>query len=305
MTQPILVTGATGHQGGALVRALLNHQNPPMILALTRSTSSATAQKLASSSPCIKLVQGSLNNVAEVFDTATKIAQRPIWGVFSVQPAQGMGIPNEAEQGKGLVDESVSRGVKHFVYASVDRGGDEKSWTNPTNIPHFQTKHEIELHLREKAESSGMGYTILRPVAFMDNLAPGFQARVFLAALQATFAPGKTLQWIAVRDIGIVGAKAFEEPEKFNGKAIGLAGDDLTIDQIGEVFKETTGTALTPTFQIFGKALKQFVAEVRLMVDWFGEEGYGVDIGALKQIHPDLIDLKTWIVEDSTFTTKA
>ena len=301
MTGPILVANATGKQGGALVRALLKLPNPPTILAVTRSASSATAQKLAGSSPFVKIVQGSLDDVAGIFNAAVDIADRPIWGVYSVQIAQGMGINNEAEQGKALVDESISRGVEHFVYSSVDRGGDEKSWMNPTNSPHFRSKHEIELHLRDKAQSSGMKYTILRPVAFMDNLVPGFQSRVFLASLESTFDTGKTLQWIAVRDIGIVAAKAFAEPDRFNGKAIGLAGDDLTIEQTSEAFRGATGKALTPALPVFGKVLKWFFVELRLMIDWFGEEGYGVDIAALKQIHPNVIDLKTWIIEDSPF----
>ncbi len=55
-----------------------------------------------------------------------------------------------------------------FVYSSGAWRRDEKSWANATPIPHFQTKQLIEIHLRDKAQ--GMGWTILRPVAFMDNL---------------------------------------------------------------------------------------------------------------------------------------
>lgn len=305
MSGPILVTTATGKQGSAAIRALLKLPNPPStILALTRSASSSGAQKLASTSTSIKLVEGNLNNVPAIFDAAKKIVDQPIWAVYSVQLPQGMDIGNEEAQGKSLINESLSRGVKRFVYSSVDRGGNEKSWSNPTDIPHFRTKHNIELYLREKAKGSEMTWTILRPVAFMDNLAPGMQSRVFLASLNATLKKDQSLQFVACRDIGIFAAKAFEKPEEYSGKAIGLAGDDLTVEQISGAFKEATGKAVTPTFTIFGSALKLVSGEMRAMVNWFAREGYGVDVAALRNDHPGLLDLKTWVIEESSFEKK-
>ena len=194
--------------------------------------------------------------------------------------------------------------MKHFVYSSVDRGGNEKSWTNPTNVPHFISKHNIELHLREKAKDSRMTWTILRPTAFMDNFEPGMQIKVFLAALASTLRSDQPLQLIACRDIGIMAAKAFEKPEEFNGKAIGLAGDALSVPQISEAFKAATGQAVTPTFTIIGRGLKLAMTEIRLMINWFGSEGYGADIEGLKKLHPGLMDLKTWAVEESKFEKK-
>ena len=305
MSGPILITTATGRQGSAAIRALLKLPSPPStILAVTRSASSAGAQKLAASSPTIKLVEGTLKDVPALFDAAAKLTERPVWGVYSIQLPQGMNISDEEAQGKSLIDEALSRGVKHFVYSSVDRGGTEKSWSNPTNIPHFRTKHNIELYLREKAKGSAMTWTILRPVAFMDNLEPGVQSRVFLASLNSTLKPGQGLQWIACRDIGVFAAKAFEKPSEYNGKAIGLAGDELTVEQTSEAFKAATGEALTPTWSILGSALKLASSELRAMINWFGSEGYGVDIEAVKKTHPALIDLKTWVAEDSKFEKK-
>ena len=305
MSGPILVTTATGKQGSAAIRALLKLPTPPStILAVTRSASSAGAQKLASSSPTIKLVEGTLGNVPALFDAAAKLTEQPIWGVYSIQLPQGMDIADEETQGKSLIDEALSRGAKHFVYSSVDRGGNDKSWSNPTNIPHFRTKHNIELHLREKAKDSAMTWTILRPVAFMDNLAPGMQSRVFLASLNSTLKPGQPLQWIACRDIGVFAAKAFENPSEYGGKAIGLAGDELTVDQTSEAFKDATGEAVTPTWSILGSALKLVSAELRAMINWFGSEGYGVDIEAVRKMHPSLMNLRTWIAEDSKFEKK-
>jgi len=79
---------------------------------------------------------------------------------------KGASPESEEEQGKALIDESLKQGVKFFVYTSVDRGGD-KSSDNPTPIPHFISKHNIEHHLQDKAGDK-MDWCVLRPTAFFD-----------------------------------------------------------------------------------------------------------------------------------------
>ncbi len=81
----ILITGATGKQGGSTIKSLLSRNAPFEILAVTRNTSSAAAQKLAALSPRIKLVEGDLGNPAGIFQNAQRLTKAPIWGVYSVQ----------------------------------------------------------------------------------------------------------------------------------------------------------------------------------------------------------------------------
>jgi uncharacterized protein YbjT (DUF2867 family) len=170
MSKAILVTGATGKQGGAVVDALLDLRTTQFkILAVTRDVNSSSANRLKSKSNHVEVVQGDLNDARGLFETAENVAGgTPIWGVYSVQVSMGKGVTHEGEiqQGKDLIDEAVKYGVKQFVYSSVDRGGDEKSWEVKTQIPHFESKYQIEHHLRDYA--GDMGWTILRPVAFMD-----------------------------------------------------------------------------------------------------------------------------------------
>ncbi|RWA06241.1 hypothetical protein EKO27_g8855 [Xylaria grammica] len=180
MALAILVTGATGKQGGAVIDALLSQNAESfIILAVTRDVSRPAARKLGSRSPSIKLVQGDLDEVPVLLKEAQRVAEQPIWGVYSVQISMGKGVTSEGEirQGKSLIDESIKAGVKHFVYSSVERGGDNASWDNPTPIPHFQTKYEIEHHLRNATApgraGENMGWTILRPVAKWDRKAVG------------------------------------------------------------------------------------------------------------------------------------
>ena len=167
MSKTILVTGATGNQGGALVTQLANH--PAFhVLAVTRNASSPSAQALQSKGKNITLVQGDLNDVPALFTAAKKVGKGDIWGVFSVQVSMGKGVTSEGEvkQGTDLIDASVKQGVQCFVYSSVDRGGDEVNWARETSVPHFQTKYRIERYLRERAGDT-MGWTVLRPGEFL------------------------------------------------------------------------------------------------------------------------------------------
>jgi|SRR5215469_3090943 len=170
MSKAVLITGATGKQGGAVVDALLESPEAQKftILAVTRNPDSPSAQKLKSRG--VKIVTGDLNDVPAIFQNAKTVVDQPVWGVFSVQVPVGKGATTQTEeaQGKALVDGAVANGVKMFVYTSVDRGGDEKSFDNPTPIPHFISKANIEKHLVEKAKVAGINWCILRPVAFMD-----------------------------------------------------------------------------------------------------------------------------------------
>ncbi|KAM5343766.1 hypothetical protein ACJ41O_012303 [Fusarium nematophilum] len=300
MSRALLITGATGKQGRAVINALVAKQPSDfLLLAVTRNAQSPSAQRLASKSPNIKLVEGSLDSLPSLFQSAKKAAGTvPLWGVYSVQLSMGKGVTldGEVRQGKGLIDESIKAGVQHFVYSSVDRGGDKKSWEDATRVPHFKTKHEIEQHLRDSTADgkSKMGWTILRPVAFMENLEPGFQTKVFLTLLRDTMKE-KSLQWIATDDIGVFAAKAFADPKAWNQKAISLAGDDLTFSQLSQAFEKTTGSPAGTTFGLLGKALKYAVPELGIMMEWFRDEGYGADLAGIQKLHPELKTMDAWL----------
>ncbi|OTA94704.1 hypothetical protein M434DRAFT_20726 [Hypoxylon sp. CO27-5] len=306
----LLITGATGNQGGAVINALLSRDpNQFTILAVTRDAKSSNANRLLQKSPSIKLVQGDLDNVPQLFREARKVHPSPIWGVYSVQISLGKGVTLESEvaQGKALIDESIKAGVTHFVYSSVERGGDDASWDNPTPIPHFQSKYHIERYLRDvtgpEMPGASMGWTILRPVAFMDNLAPGMPTKVFLAALHNHLG-NKPMQWIATSDIGVFAVKAFSEPERWKRRAVGLAGDELTWEQLSASFSNATGSPVPVTYWFLGSVLTYIVTEVSLMIGWFASDGYKADVVARRKDHPELLTMEEWLVKESSFDTK-
>lgn len=292
----ILVTGATGKQGGAIIDALVSSPpSPPFkILAVTRDKTSKSAQALALK-PNVSLLEGDFNDLNAVFKEAGNV-----WGVYSVQV-----WGNEEAQGKALVDAAVANGVEHFVYSSVDRGGPSKSDTDPTNVPHFATKYNIEKYLIEKAAASpqGMTWTILRPVGFYDNLTPDFMGKVFVAMWNGGIG-NKKLQLVSTKDIGVVGATAFRNPKEYRNQSLSLAGDELTLDEAKAIFKEEMGKPMPTTFTVVGSVFSWAIGDLGKMWAWFSSNGYGTDIAELKKKFPELQDFRTWLRESSVFAKK-
>ncbi|KAK7977756.1 hypothetical protein PG988_005246 [Apiospora saccharicola] len=322
-----LVVGATGQQGGAVLAALsklLSSESSgaaatssprPKILALTRSApDSPKAQALASKYPSsldLTVVQGDTKDPAPIF-----AAHPGITSVFLYTTP-----PGEAAQALPLLDHIFSSSsnskVQHIVFSSVDRGGDAASWENPTEIAHFKSKHEIELRLRDlcneaqkdqKSSTPKIKYTILRPVAFMDNLNPGSLFGPVFASMWATMPAERALQVVSVRDIGMFGAKALlagpDDAALGSNRAIGLAGQELRYEEAREVFRRVGGGGQREMPQapwIVGKGVRWAIGEVGTMFRFFEETGYGVDIEALRRKEPELQDLETWLRESSKF----
>ncbi|KAF1347214.1 nucleoside-diphosphate-sugar epimerase family protein [Lizonia empirigonia] len=303
MSKALLITGATGKQGSAVINALLGANANLELVALTRNAQSASAQKLQAKSKSIQLITGDLNNIDDVFKKAKKSTENSIWGVFSVQVAIGDGATPQIEekQGKALIDASIENGVRHFVYSSVDRGG-SRSDTDATSVPHFASKHRIEQHLFKSAEGK-MDWTVLRPVAFYENLVPGFLGKVFATSWDMTLGKEQKLQLVATSDIGFFATEAFTKPDEYKSQKISLAGDELTYIQFKNIFTEKTGQNLPTTFRFVAGGINMMVKDLGLMFKWFRDVGYGADIPKLKEMNPELKDFGTWLEKESQFKT--
>jgi uncharacterized protein YbjT (DUF2867 family) len=291
--QRILVVGATGKQGGAVVDALLAHSQTHnfRILALTRAPDSPRA-KLLAKNPFVEVVQGDPTAPAAIFARVS-----PIDAVFCVTVHGKEGA--EEAQASGLIDASIAHGVKHFVFTSADRGGEKVSDVTPTNVPHIASKYRIEEYLKKAAAGTQMTWTMLRPVTFMENLTPDFVGKGFAAMWNQV---GKRpIQLVAARDIGHFGAIALLEPERWAGKAVGIAGDRLNFEEACRVFKEVTGKDMPTTFCVVGTVLKTAMPDIGAMFDWFKTGGYDVDIKACRKEYPELQDFATWLRESSGF----
>jgi len=299
MPKTILVTGATGRQGGSIIKALQGTDFE--ILALTRDPSSPSAKKLASSSPNIKLVEGNLDDTQAVFKNAASVTHNPIWGVYSVQGKPAGDVYIEEVQGKNLVDAALAAGVEFFVFSSVDRGGPRSS-SQPTTIPHWTTKHNIEKHLEQKAAGTQMRYTVLRPVGFMENITNDFMGKAMASMWQSAL-KDRPMQLVATKDIGFFGAQAFRNPDEFAGRYISIAGDELTFDQANAIFKERLGKDMPATFGIVGHAILHMIKDVGNMFKYLKYEGTGANVQECRRMNPDMLDFGDWLQKESQFRT--
>jgi uncharacterized protein YbjT (DUF2867 family) len=275
----VLVTGATGRQGSAVVRhMLLKGWN---LRALTRNTESHAAQSLARQG--VELVHGDLEDAASVARAATGS-----YGVYSVQDFWAVGAKREVLQGKNVADAAKKVGVKHFVYSSV--GGAERN----TGIPHWESKWEVEKHIR----SLGLPATVIRPVTFMEGY---YIDQVEIGLLKGKLVDAvrgdKPYQTIATDDIGAFVALAFDRPSEFIGKELEIAGSELTNSEAAKVFSRVLGKSVK--FQKLPLPLVRLVLgkEFYSMFRWFNEAGYKADIPSLRRKYPEvrLQTLEEWL----------
>jgi len=207
-----------------------------------------------------------------------------VYGVYSVQSRTEEGVEAEIRQGIALAEAARRENVSHLVYSSVG------SADQHTGVPHFDSKFQIEEHIRK----SGVPYTILRPVFFMENWL-GMRAGMEQGTLTLPLKPDTRLQMIAVDDIGAFVAMSFEFPGRWQGRALDIAGDELSMNQIAQALGRVLGEDLKYVQVPWDKFEQQVGQEMTLMFKWFDNVGYHADISALRQQHSSLVSFERWM----------
>jgi uncharacterized protein YbjT (DUF2867 family) len=271
----ILATGATGKQGGAVLRDLRGAGFS--VRAMTRDPNQERARALVGHGT--EVVRGDFNDPASL----TR-ALDGVYGVFSVQTPMGQGIDAEVRQGIALADAAKRSRISHFVHSSV-AAADQK-----TGIPHFDSKFRIEEHIR----ATGLRYAIFRPVFFMENWL-GMRDGIEQGALALPLNPDARLQMIAVEDIGAFVAMAFAHSGHWQGRAVELAGDELSMTELAQAFTRMAGREVRYEQVPWDRFEQQAGREITLMYKWFQEVGFHVDIPALRQEYPNLTGFERWL----------
>jgi uncharacterized protein YbjT (DUF2867 family) len=271
----ILVCGATGSQGGAVARSLLDRGF--QVRALTRDPQKREAQVLAEAGA--EVVQGDMED-----RSAMERVLEGAYGIFSVQNFWETGYDREVRQGKTVADAIKEAGVQHCVYSSVG------SAHRHTGIQHFDSKWEVEEHVRKLA----LPYTILRPVFFMQNWEM-MREPILGGTLAQPLDPDRPFQHVAVEDVGAFAAIAFEHPDEWIGREVDIAGDEQTMPEIAETFGHVIGREVDYYQVPWDQFEEQMGEESAVMYRWFNEVGYEADIDALQREYPELTTFERYL----------
>ncbi|MFC4120383.1 NmrA/HSCARG family protein [Nonomuraea zeae] len=271
----VLVTGATGNQGGATARHLL--ADGWHVRALVRDDTTPAAAALVAAGA--ELVRGDLDDRASI-----EAAARGAYGLYSVQSAND----NEVTQGKNVAEAAKAANVQHLVYSSV--GGVESQ--NRFYVEHGWgpiDKWQIE----ERIHDLGVPATILRPAGFMEDFTS--PARFFQnGSLNVPWRDDLVMQLIAIEDTGVFAALAFAEPDAYLDRAVEITGDRLTAPQIAEALSTAAGRPI-PHTRIPLDVLWEHDPEVAKVFTWADDTYYDTDLAPLWKTHAGLMDFPTWL----------
>jgi uncharacterized protein YbjT (DUF2867 family) len=261
----ILVTGATGQQGGSLARLLL--QKKHKVYALTRNAQSSSAQDLRNRGA--NILKGDLDD-----SDSLEHAVKDVESVFLMGTPFEDGTEGEIHRGKLMTDIAKKNGIEHLVYSSVANA--DKN----TGIPHFESKYKVEQHIK----NLGIPHTIIGPTFFMENLlGPGLEQ----GQLALPLSPSTTLQQSALENIAEFSALVIERRKPFLGKRIDIASDEVTGEQATNILSNMLGYKIryvpVPLEQVY-----QGNEDMARMYEWYEKVGTGIDISALHQEYPEV-----------------
>ena len=265
----VLVTGATGQQGGAVADVL--HRDGHRVRAVSRNPASDAAENLARKG--VEVVAGDFTDLASLKRAAEGVDTAYLMGT----PFEA-GTAAETEHGRQAIDAFKAAGVGHIVYSSVG------SANKKTGIPHFESKYAVEEYLA----ASDVPYTINAPVFFMENhVSPWMLPALVNGQLAMALPAGRKLQQVAVNDIGEFGARLIERRERVFGKRFDIAGDELTGTETAATLARASRREIAYA-EIPIEAVRSQSEDLALMNEWFDRVGYSTDIAALRREFPEV-----------------
>lgn len=275
----ILVLGATGQQGGALARLLLQKKHE--VYALTRNTESESPKAQNLRNLGAKLIKGDLDNPDSLEQATNGLDSVFLMGTWTEDGTEG-----ETRRGKMMTDIAKEKKVAHLVYSSVVNA--DKN----TGIPHFESKYKVEQHIK----NSGIPYTIIGLTFFMENLHSYSRSGLQQGQLALPLSPSRILQQSALENIAEFSALVLERRNSFLGKRIDIASDELTGEQAAKVLSDGLGRKIR-YIQVPSEQIRQASEDLARMFEWFERVGTGIDVANLHQQYPEVNwrTFKDWV----------
>ena len=274
----IAVTGATGRQGGAVVRHLL--ADGWQVRALTRDPGSAPARQLAQ--------LGAEVVACDMMQPPTlERAFQDAHGVYSVQNPMISGFDDEVSQGMNVVDAAREAGVRHVVYGAAGTG------EPGTGVGSWESKILVAEHARER----DVPITVLRPMAFMELMThKGFYPPVAAWHLMPRLVgPDRPISWLSVDDLGAIATRAFADPQAFIGADLALASDQRTLSECREIWRRVVGRG-PRSFPMPVWMFERFVGDdLTTMWRWLAEHDVEVDPADTRALLPAATTVEEWL----------
>lgn len=268
--ETILVGGATGRQGNAVVDELLSRGY--QVRGLTRKPEGRKAERLAEKG--VAVVQGDYGDTESLLAAMDGIDKVFFYSGFS---------RNEVAEGVNVIAAAKASGIQHLVYSSG-------AAAEPGNGPEGAAKTEVELALVD----SGVPYTVFRPVAFYENF-DRQQKRIAASGIVDSRDPDRMLHFIAIRDIGFFVGEAFDHPDQWLDRAVNIAGDAMTVQAYVDTFSAVMGREISYNQLPLDEYLASMPKPLRPLFRWYDEVGYEVDVDALRSEYPHLITLDQYL----------
>ena len=282
----ILVIGATGAQGGSVARNLLA-RGKYAVRALTRKPDSEAAQSLREAGA--EIVQGDLDDAASL-----RAALQGVYGVYGVTNYWEH-FDREEVQGRNLVNAVAEAKVQHFIFSTLPPIAKETN--GALKSPHFDLKAEHE----DLARSLGIPSTFIHVPFYYENFLYFFPPRpAGDGSYQFGFPNGATpLAAMSVEDVGAIVAPMFEEPSKWIGKVVKLAGDEIPAAEYAAIMSRVTGTTIRYAHvprEVFAALGFPGAEDLADMFEYYRLHipSRAKDIEACRTLAPGLQSFETW-----------
>ena len=273
----LAVCGATGRQGGAVVRHAL--KEGWRVRALTRSPQRAKARSLGRlGAEVVAADMSDPRSLERAFDGAH--------GVYSVQNPMISGLEEEVVQGRNVGTAAKAAGVGHLVYGSAGVG-------QRTGVGSWDSKLPVEEHLA----ALGLAVTVLRPMAFMELMSD----KAFYPPLSTWYVMPKlmgsttSIPWLAVDDLGAIAVKVFSDPARFAGRTLALAADVQSLESCRAIWTEVRGRP-PRRFPMPVAAFERVAsADLATMWRWLRTRPVPLDTSPTREIHPEALTVRDWL----------
>jgi uncharacterized protein YbjT (DUF2867 family) len=282
----VVVTGATGRQGSAVVRALVG--TGWTVRGVSRNPAGEQAQRLMKLG--VEIVRADMDEPTSL-DRAFAGASR----IYSVQNFMICGVAGEVRQGRNVADAAKRANVEHLVYGSAGTG------ERGTGIGSWESKLDVEAHMR----GIGLPVTVLRPTAFMELMTdPAFHPAAGVWHAWPKIAGGSFMvPWLSCADLGVITGKVFADPDRYIGQDLTLAADRRSLDECRAIYA-----------RVFGRkprrrpmplwALRRFAPDTVTLWRWAHRNGFTAELDTARSIHPTALDVETWLQQQKAASSR-